>query len=197
MIFTAGDRDSYFPNVSQTGAALEGLLVLAQSLCESDYGANRPLDYAQHGEVISINSSGFGYLSLLPVYPTPTVIEVRESVDGWGRISGPGWRPLATSEFELDYITGRLDVFVKSSDVKLFYYTGFDFGSGATQEIKNIKAIAGQVVEYFGRYRVGLDSYLNNPAGGAVESYNLVRPDQYLTTLLRPLMKYRPRGSGG
>jgi hypothetical protein len=199
-VLTAADQPIYFPTVTQTGAALDGLMALAQALCESSYGANRPLELQQHSEIITINLKYLvGTLSYYPIAALPSMsVWARIMMDAsFGRLSLHQWLPLASDDYLLDVETGELRLGGVASEVKVVYSAGFDF-SLSSAEVKSIKAIAGQALTYFANYQVGLDSYLNNPAGeGGVESYNLVRPDQYLSAILLPLRRYMPRRSCG
>jgi hypothetical protein len=199
-ILTAADKPTYFPSVTQTGAALEGLLALAQALCESYYGANRPLELQQFKEIVSVNLAyRVAVLTYYPIATSPALaVEaiVASSGNRFGRVILDVWSDLRSDEYRLDIETGELWIATRAIQARATYTAGFNFGSSAP-DVLNIKAIAGQIVTYFANYRVGLDSYLSNPPGNAVESYNLVRPDQYLTALLLPLRKYMPRRSLG
>lgn len=198
-ILIAADQPTYFPNVAQSGAALTGLLAVAQSLCESSWGANRPLDQQQFTEIISINPlTRTGNLPNVPVLSSPApVVSVRVSRDSWGRVTTSSWFTLDSGGFSVDYEIGQLNLFSMATEAKVSYTAGFDF-TQTSQEIQTIKAIAGVVVDWAARRFYGqLDSYLSNPPAGAVESFNMVRPDTYLEVALRPLKKYAPRKSYG
>ncbi|NJN87931.1 MAG: hypothetical protein HC881_18590 [Leptolyngbyaceae cyanobacterium SL_7_1] len=200
-ILSALDQPNYFPNVSASGAALDGLIQLAQVMCEGSYGANRPLERQPHTEIITINSIDcFGYLSRFPVVSVEGV-QVRSRrrgrLDGWGRSTSFEWYTLAPADYQLDFETGQLNLFgVFNTEAKVSYVSGFDFANPNPQA-KQIKAIAGLVLTYMANNRPGLNSYLNNPATGTAESFNYESLDNYLGTLLSPLKKYIPRRSGG
>lgn len=198
-ILTAADQATYFPNVTQSGAALAGLLAVAQSLCESSWGANRPLDKQSFTEIITINPKfRIGSLSYNPVSSTPTpTVATRRYTDSWGRTISTDWYVLDAGSFSIDYEIGQLNLFNPVSEARVTYTAGFDFAL-TTQEVVNIKAIAGVVVDWASRRFYGqLDSYLNNEIGAPVQSFNMVAPDRYLETILRPLKKYAPRKSYG
>jgi hypothetical protein len=198
-ILTAADQPTYFPNVTQSGAALSGLLAVAQSLCESSWGANRPLDKQSFTEIITINPKfRIGSLSYNPVSSTPTpIVQVRRHTDSWGRIMITDWFTLDSGSFSIDFEIGQLNLFSVATEAKVTYTAGFDF-TLTTQEVVNIKAIAGVVVDWAARRFYGqLDSYLNNETGAPIQSFNMVAPDRYLETILRPLKKYSPRKSYG
>lgn len=194
MILTASDQPTYFPNVTQTGLALEGLLNLAQALCESSYGANRPLEQTTYEAIVTVNP--LTRTAQLPYFPVVSVVSVavRQSRESWGRVSTSEW--WLTTGYMLDIPTGQLNFTTLVTEAKVAYIAGFDFTAN-TLEAKQIKAIAGTIVDYgANRFYGQLDSYLSNPPGdGQVESFNYVRPDTWLQTILMPLKKYYPRAS--
>lgn len=200
-LLTVDDKLTYFPTVTQTGVALTGLMTLAQALCESSYGANRLLELQEIKEIISVNPMyGVGVLSHYPIALSPVLVV--EALSGnpiggsFGRIALGDWAVLLDS-YRLDAETGELWLSDRTDKIRATYTAGYNF-TGTTPDIQKIKAIAGQVLTYFANYKVGVDSYLNNPSGDlGVESYNLVRPDQYLVALLLPLKKYMTRRSFG
>lgn len=198
-LLTSDDKLTYFPTVSQTDTALTGLMTLAQALCESSYGANRSLELQEIKEIVSVNPM-YG-VAVLSHYPIASLVVVEaltgNSVGGsFGRIALGDWAVLPDS-YRLDAETGELWLSDRTDKIRATYTAGYNF-TGTTPDIQKIKAIAGQVLTYFANYKVGLDSYLNNPSGDqGVESYNLVRPDQYLAALLLPLRKYMARRSFG
>lgn len=196
-ILTAADKPTYFPTVAQTGAALDGLIILAQGLCESSYGANRPLELQPFTEVVTVVNR----VATLMHYPIglPLVsVSARMLRDvGFGRALLHQWLGLGTDEYLIDVETNQLWLGGEASEVKVSYNAGFDFASSSV-DVNRIKAIAGQIVTYYGSYKIGLDSYLLNPAGdGDVVSYNLATLNSYLSGMLQPLRKYLPRRSGG
>jgi hypothetical protein len=200
-ILTAIDQPTYFPLLTQTGFALDGLINLAQAMCESSYGANRPLELQPFQEIISINPQyRVGVLSYYPIANSPALaVESLVTALGnrFGRTVLDAWQPLAAGDYRLDAETGELWLMTRATKARVAYSAGLDF-AGDSAEVKRIKSIAGQVLTYFANYKVGLDSYLSNPVGDTgVESYNLVRPDQYLSALLLPLRVYQPRRSLG
>ena len=203
-ILSAADKPTYFASVNQSGVELDGLIAVVQALCESSYGANRLLELQPYTEVISINQTyRVGTLSLYPIAAEPLpLVEalITASVNrfAFGRPSLGAWAELAVGEYRLDTDTGDLWIDRAASQAKVSYSAGFDFSS-TSPEVSKIKAIAGQVLTYFANYKVGLDSYLDHPtaANATIQSYNLVRPDQFLTAMLLPLRKYLPRRSSG
>jgi len=200
-LLTADDKLTYFPTVLQADTALTGLMTLAQALCESSYGANRSLELQEIKEIVSVNPMyGVAVLSHYPIALSPVVVVEAlsgNSVGGsFGRIALGDWAVLPDS-YRLDAETGELWLSNRTDKIRATYTAGYNF-TGTAPDIQKIKAIAGQVLTYFANYKVGLDSYLSNPAGNVgVESYNLVRPDQYLAALLLPLRKYMTRRSFG
>lgn len=196
-ILTAADKPTYFPSVIQTGADLDGLMLLAQSLCESSYGANRPLELQQHTEIVTV-VNWVATLTYYPIVPPLVSVSARLLRDvSFGRTVLHQWLQLGSDEYLLDVEVNQLRLGGHASEVKVTYSAGLDF-STSNIEVQKIKAIAGQIVTYYGNYRVGLDSYLLNPAGdGDVISYNLAPMNSYLSGMLQPLRKYLPRRSGG
>lgn len=194
MILTALDQATYFPNVTQTGSALDGLIAFSQALCESSYGANRPLEQMLYEAIVTVNPKT--RTTQLPYVPVVSVssVSVRQSRESWGRISTSEW--WLTTGYMLDIPTGQLNFETVATEAKVSYVAGFDFAVN-TAEVKQIKAIAGTILDYgANRFYGQLDSYLSNPPGdGQVESFNYVRPDTWLQTILTPLKKYYPRAS--
>jgi hypothetical protein len=200
-ILTAADQPTYFPTVTQTGAALTGLMTLAQSLCESSYRANRPLELQAFKEIISINPQyRVGVLTYYPIAPSPDLVVetlLTSSGNRFGRSVLDAWQTVEAGDYRLDAETGELWLTSHATKARVAYSAGLDFEVDSP-DVKRIKSIASQILAYFANYKVGLDSYLSNPPGDAgVESYNLVRPDQYLSAILLPLRIYQPRRSMG
>jgi len=197
MILTSSDKATFFPDVSQTGAALDGLLYFVQATCQGSFGANRPLELQQFTHIITINPAFYtGNIPMMPIAssPAPTV-ESRIHTRYLGQYTSTDWQ--ATDQFAIDAPTGQIHLKIPASEVKLTYWAGFNF-TAPTDEAKEIKAIAGVVLDWAARRFYGqLDSYLDNPPGAQVSSYNYTRLDQWLQTILAPLKKYAPRSSGG
>jgi hypothetical protein len=72
-ILVETDRSEYFPQVSQVGSALQGLLARAQVYCESEHGANRPLELQLHEQVVNVRS--FSRVEL-PFFPVVLILAV-------------------------------------------------------------------------------------------------------------------------
>jgi hypothetical protein len=200
-ILTEADKAAYFPSVTQTSVALQGLIHVTQALCEGSYGANRALEQQTHTEIVDvIPIERFAYLSRYPVVSLSEVQVRRRSNrfgDGWGRQSLMQWLTLASDQYLLDIETGRLNFYEFATEARVTYVSGFDFG-GSDQTARQIKAIAGVVLTYMANnYYGGLNSHLINPATGTAESFNYAAIDNYLTAALSPLKRYIPRRSGG
>lgn len=195
-ILNLTDKATYFPGVDVGMPALEGLIALAQTVCESVYGANRSLEAQRVSEILPVKNQQV-FLSYAPVLTIESVA-IRWNQTRWGRTIFTDWSPLPADGYLFDSPINRLSLFMREvSEVKVSYTTGFDFSSSAS-DVQQIKAIAGMVVDWAARRYYGqLDSYLINPSveGAAAESWNFVRPDQYLQAMLLPLRKYVPRGS--
>jgi hypothetical protein len=190
-ILSEADKLRYFPAVAQTGMELQGYLHLGQLYCESHYGANRPLEIQEHRFSVKLDRPTLELsLPLLPA-SGPLTLAIRS-------LDSSGWTELSADDYQFDNELGIVFLRHPHQRLRLTYTSGFylDGSNQETTDGKMIKAICGQIVTWFANYKVGLDSYLNNPATGATESYNLTRPDVHLQTLLLPLRKYSPRSVG-
>jgi len=198
VILTASDQANYFPNVSQTGAALDGLLHFAQATCEGSYGSNRLLELQQFTHILTVNTVFYtATIPLMPIASSPLpTLETRVHRKHLNGYTLSDWQ--AVNQFTIDYEIGQLNLGLPATEAKLTYRAGFDF-SIDTPEVRSIKAIAGVIVDWAAhRFYGQLDSYLLNPAGNSdVTSWNTVPLDRWLQVILMPLKKYVPRGSGG
>jgi hypothetical protein len=210
-ILTEADKSAYFPSVTQTSVALQGLIYVTQALCEGSYGANRPLEQQTYTEIVdALAVERFAYLSRYPVvslsevqvrrrlqrYSDPFMQRI-SSRDTWGRQGLLDWITLTSDQYLLDIETGRLNFYEFATEARVTYVSGFDFG-GSDQTARQIKAIAGVVLTYMANnYYGGLNSHLINPATGTAENFNYATIDRYLEVTLSPLKRYIPRRSGG
>lgn len=203
MILTAADKAQYFPDVQASGAALTGLLITAQALCESRHGAGRLLELQTITESRDMRLALRSVqLSLLPVAAITTVELFAMNLVPFNRSALPSWTP--TLDYLLDGDTGELHLSQMASRVRISYQAGYDFAiiSPATMQIKSL---VGQVVTFLELSYAGrLDSYLNNPENidpqnfiAAAQSWNYQRLDIWLSNMLLPLRVYLPRPNNG
>lgn len=200
MILTESDRCEYFPSVNLEGDILNGAIRRAQTIAESNLGAGRPLESQQYTEILSVNSTfNSCQLSYYPVSTSSLLLfEIRYSstVDGFGRVSNQSqWVVLTQSQYQIDYETGRLQLFSYSlssrskTEVRATYTSGFNFNSDSYQ-IREIKTCVGAILGYL-ESMPGKNVTFLKPAGIAFNSEFGQIPDYLLT----PLRKYRPRGN--
>lgn len=198
------DKPTYFPTVTATGAALTGLLQLAQGIVEGPKGADRRLEIYNNVETTRV-AGLLTRCSLLPVVALQAV-EVRYEPGGYSRYSMPldgwrwgqsipPWRLLTSDEYQLD-ITGQIIFAASAYEARVSYTTGFDFTTTAPDVVR-IKAVMGLVATHLFTNRPGLDSYLENPPTGTTVSYNYASLDSHLTAILMPVRKYLPLSYGG
>jgi hypothetical protein len=193
-ILMAADQPIYFPEGSVTGAALDGLCRVAQSICEGAAGSNRLLELQAFTSIVAVQRvERFCYLPFFPVVSVAAV-SVRQQADSWGRFVDGGWLPLADDEYWLDVEVGRLHFARFAAEARVTYSSGFDFSVSSNPDVVTIKAIAGLVLTHIANnYGGSLDNYSTNPATGTAESRNYARLDTYLEAILLPLKRYAPR----
>ena len=192
MILTPYEKAIYFPRLTVTDSdEIEGLCRVTQAFCESQYGANRPLEVHDREDIV--NPAGCRSRLLTPVVSV-TKIEGRgfTGEDNWGRVFAPlDWRELEVGSYSYE-ANGLLVTRLAYPELRITYQAGWDFGAiNPEPEVFTIKAIAGQVLVYFGEnYGGRLNSYLSNPISATAESWNFVQADEYLKAIVRPLKGY-------
>jgi hypothetical protein len=196
------DKAAFFPDVTQTGTTLEALCALAQSYCEGNYGANRPLEKAIVTEISPVRSpekEAIARLSLYPVDPLTLTVQARVLVeDGFSRIFTGVWQTLAPDAYRFEATLGELRLHLIASEVRVTYTQGYDFTSLVNPDVQKIKAIAGVILTHLANNAFGVfTSTLENPTGTEVLSRSFAPLDGYMKTMLQPLRRYVPHASGG
>lgn len=156
MILSPSDIPVYAPTVTLTGAALDGFLYRVQTLCESDLGADRPLELQSHREIIKVVS---GYATFQIPYTPVISVELIE-----GRVRQyPGgtsaWYPI--QDWTLDEEDSIINLVsldqsslnfqflgvggVNLNEIRVSFTAGFDFTSTIDPEVKKIKSVAGSL----------------------------------------------------
>lgn len=144
------------------------LLMQAQAIAESPMGCDRPLEITPHTELKPVPSSGFIYLSKLPVVGALTQVQIRGGdFARFNRTTSiQDWETLEVGQFELDAITGEVRLKVlewlqysfqgaarrskryrptqpyDAPQIRVAYNTGFNFDvlNADTQLIKTVVA---------------------------------------------------------
>jgi hypothetical protein len=200
-ILTPAERVTYFPEVppAVTIQALEGYIRMATALCESQHGANRPLELQQFTDLLQLPAYSWGRLPLWPVTAI-TELKLRVNLASDFRRSFRGqWQTIDSNQFTYD-LEGRFEFDAyRATEAKVTYSAGFDF-TQTSNDIQQIKAVCGAVVDWCARRYYGqLDAYLVNRVDGSdvggidTESWNYQRIDIWLQEILRPLKQYVPR----
>lgn len=195
-ILTSSDKSKYFSEVTATSTTLDGLLILAQGMCESEYGAGRPLELQSFTDIIPIYNSGIAFVKRSPLISV-TSVSTRTN-DG---ITNSDWHLLTADAYSVDIETNQVNINALDnwgwtgrrrslpSEAKITYTSGFDFSTDNSQEANNIRAICGRIVSYMEQPVAIGKINITDEAG--FQSY--VSVDSYLGIFLLPLAKYKPR----
>jgi hypothetical protein len=193
MILVAGDKTTYFPDVTVTGVALDGLLQLTQTIIEGGDGANRPLELAQRIELAQIHQSD-RYLRLSH-YPIASVTEVKIR-----KSPNPDWTILAPANYLLD-VDGQLNFrslnsqfgrYFNLQEAQVTYQAGFDFTSMTDLDVLQIKATAGRICSWiFANGVLGLASVSTQTS--TTSDQKVYQGSSYLSLFLAPIRRYRAR----
>lgn len=134
-LLTTADITALTPGVDQAqSAAIAALQERVQDWCESPQGAGRPLELAEHRQIIRVNftETQFTQLHRVPVVATPApVIELRTG--------GPGqWTAMNESAYSVDLITGEVELWLTTNNSFQFSFDGWGANSlsPATTEIR-------------------------------------------------------------
>jgi len=177
-ILTLADLADFAPGIDTTTAplAVEALLARVQSWCESETGANRPLEVTSHTEILTlpIAQGILGQLACVPVLESPDpVIQVRQG--------GPGaWVAIGSESYSIDSKTGELELFLTgnsgfnfdlnsgvlgrglapaTTDVRAIYSSGWDFTVNTDPVVLQIKALAAQLAQTLWTIEGGTNQY--------------------------------------
>ena len=161
-------------------------------MCESVYGADRPLDITTFTDIVQVYSSGIAFIKRSPIVAVASV-SARSS-------SSSEWQLLDVNSYSIDIESNQVNFksfdywgsrFTRSQsmEAKITYTSGFDF-TATTQEVKNIKSICGRIVSYMNqKVAIGQSTVTD-----AVGFQSFVSTDSFLGIFLQPLAKYKPRG---
>ena len=196
-ILTSSDKTKYFPNVTSTGTGLDGLIIAAQTMCESTYGADRPLDVTTFTDIVPVYSSGIAFIKRSPLISVSSIVVRRSPQDDWQSVEISAYSiDTSTAQVNFKYLpVGSSSNFGGSSsstrtEAKITYTSGFDFATDTSGEANNIRSVCGKIVTYMEQpIAIGEAS---TTIAGEFQSY--VTLDNYFGIFLLPLAKYKPRG---
>jgi hypothetical protein len=101
MILVSGDKAQFYNEVTATGAQLDGLLQLAQGMCESEYGAGRPLEITTFTDIVEYFPMGkVAYVKRSPVISVSEVY-IRGKSDNFGMTTSD-WQLQDPSTYTVD-----------------------------------------------------------------------------------------------
>jgi hypothetical protein len=197
-ILTSADQDVFFPNVTATGDELDGLIIAAQAMCESTYGADRPLDVYEYSDVVPVYSSGIAFIKRSPLIDVSAIVVRRSPQDDWQAVDSAAYSiNYDTCQVNFKYLPvgsssnfGSLRNSSTRTEVRIVYTSGFDFDTDTSQEANNIRSVCGKVVSYM-EQPIGTGQQSVTDASG-FQSYTAL--DNYFGIFLLPLAKYKPRG---
>lgn len=194
-ILTSSDKTQFFSEVVATSTTLDGLLIIAQALCESVYGAGRPLDVTEYSDVVKVYSSGLAFIKRSPLIDVSAIVTRSSPQENWTLLS--------TDDYSIDYDVCQVNIKrlnsnwgysprrnSPSQEVRIVYTSGFDFSTDTSQEADNIRAICGRIVSYMEQAVAIGKANITNADG----FQSFVTSDNFLGVFLLPLAKYRPRG---
>ena len=197
-ILTSADQDVFFPNVTAIDDELDGLIIAAQAMCESTYGADRPLDVYEYSDVVTVYQSGIAFVKRSPLIDVSAIVVRRSPQDDWELVD--------TDAYSVDYDIGQVNfkyLPVGSSsnfgslrnsstrtEARIVYTSGFDFDTDTSQEANNIRVICGRIVSYMEKPIAVGEASVTDAVG--FQSY--VPLSNFLSIFLAPLTKYKPRG---
>ena len=199
MILVSGDKAQFYNEVTATGAQLDGLLQLAQGMCESEYGAGRPLEITTFTDIVEYFPMGkVAYVKRSPVISVSEVY-IRGKSDNFGMTTSD-WQLQDPSTYTVDNTINQVnigftDIWSFSGgqsrgdrmEAKIVYSSGFDFTITSNQEINSIKAICGRIVSYmFQKIGIGQANITD-----VVGFQSFVAGDRFIGLFLTPLAKYR------
>ena len=198
-ILTSSDKSKYFSEVVATSTTLDGLLIIAQAMCESTYGADRPLELQSFTDIVDLYpASGIALIKRSPVIAVSS-ISVRREIDNFGSSSSE-WQLLTSNEYSVDTEINQVNINYSNNwgmlgarrspmQAKITYTSGFDFSTDTSQEANAIRAICGRIVSYMEQPVMIGKANITDAVG--FQAY--VSGDSFLGLLLAPLNKYKPR----
>jgi len=193
-ILTSSDKSKYFSEVVATSTTLDGLLIIAQAMCESTYGADRPLELQSFTDIVDLfPASGIALIKRSPVIAV-SAVSVRCKSDN-------AWQLLTTDDYSVDTEINQVNINYSDNwgmlgrrrspmQAKITYTSGFNFSTDTSQEADNIRSICGRIVSYMEQpIAIGKANVTD-----AVGFQSYVASNSFLGVFLAPLGKYRPRG---
>ena len=169
-------------------------------MCESTYGADRPLDVTTFTDIVELYpSSGIALIKRSPVIAVSSV-SVRRKINNFGSSSSE-WQLLTTDEYSVDTEINQVNINYSDNwgmlggrrslpmEAKITYTSGFDFSTDSSQEANNIRAICGRIVSYMEQPIAIGKANITDAVG--FQAY--VSSDSFLGVFLLPLAKYKPR----
>lgn len=166
-------------------------------MCESEYGAGRPLELQSFTDIVSLYDSGIAFIKRSPIVAI-TSVSTRTN-DG---IANSEWQALTADDYSLDTEINQVNIKTLNnwgwtgrrrslpSEAKITYTSGFDFSTDTSQEANAIRSICGRIVSYMATaVAIGKASITDTDG-----FQSFVSTDNYLSAFLFPLGKYRPHG---
>lgn len=166
-------------------------------MCESEYGAGRPLELQSFTDIVSLYDSGIAFIKRSPIVAI-TSVSTRTN-DG---IANSEWQALTADDYSLDTEINQVNIKTLNnwgwtgrrrslpSEAKITYTSGFDFSTDTSQEANAIRSICGRIVSYMATaVAIGKASITDTDG-----FQSFVSTDNYLSAFLFPLGKYRPNG---
>ena len=201
MILVSGDKAQFYNEVTATGAQLDGLLQLAQGMCESEYGAGRPLEITTFTDIVEYFPMGqVAYAKRSPVISVSEV-SIRGKSNNFGGTTSE-WQLQDPSTYTVDNTINQINVGYTNNwalygnsgrgdrmEAKIVYSSGFDFTITSNQEINSIKAICGRIVSYMNQVVAIGKANITDVDG----FQSFVSGDNFLGLFLNPLQKYRAK----
>lgn len=169
-------------------------------MCESTYGADRPLDVTTFTDIVELYpASGIALIKRSPVIAVSSV-SVRRKINNFGSSSSE-WQLLTSDEYSVDTEINQVNINYADNwgmlgarrspmEAKITYTSGFDFSTDTSQEANNIRAICGRIVSYMEQPIAIGKANITDDVG--FQAY--VSSSSFLSVFLLPLVKYRPRG---
>jgi len=168
-------------------------------MCESEYGAGRPLELQSFTDIVSLYDSCIAFIKRSPIVAI-TSVSTRTN-DGASYPSS--WQALTTNDYSVDTEINQINISSAlnnwgllgrrrslSSEAKIVYTSGFDFSTDTSQEANAIRSICGRIVSYMATaVAIGKASITDTDG-----FQSFVSTDNYLSAFLFPLGKYRPHG---
>ena len=169
-------------------------------MCESTYGADRPLDVTTFTDIVELYpASGIALIKRSPVIAV-SAVSVRRKINNFGSSSSE-WQLLTANEYSVDTEINQVNINYADNwgmlgarrspmEAKITYTSGFNFSTDTSQEANSIRAICGRIVSYMEQPIAIGKANITDAVG--FQSY--VASNSFLGVFLAPLGKYKPRG---